>query len=41
MGATLTGVAFYRAKGYEALENLDVPLSGGLSLPIVRMSKRI
>jgi GNAT superfamily N-acetyltransferase len=41
MGATLTGVAFYRAKGYEALENLDVPLSSGLSLPVVRMSKRI
>lgn len=41
MGATLTGVPFYKAKGYEALENLEVPLGAGLSLPIVRMSKRL
>jgi GNAT superfamily N-acetyltransferase len=41
MGATLTGVPFYKAKGYEALENVDVPLSHGLHLPIVRMSKEI
>lgn len=41
MGATLTGVPFYRAKGYEALENVNVPLSHSLYLPIVRMSKDI
>jgi GNAT superfamily N-acetyltransferase len=41
MGATLTGVALYRARGYEALENLAVPLGGGDSLPIVRMAKTI
>lgn len=41
MGATLTGVPFYQVKGYRALENLQVPLSGGLSLPIVRMGKMI
>jgi len=41
MGATLSGVAFYRAKGYEALENQQVPLSNGASLPIVRMSKKV
>ena len=41
MGATLTGVPFYRAKGYEALEELAVPLPGGESLPIVRMGKRL
>ncbi len=41
MGATLTGVPFYQARGYEALENLEVPLSDGLSLPIVRMAKQI
>jgi GNAT superfamily N-acetyltransferase len=41
MGATLTGVAFYRAKGYAALENLQVPLSNGEMLPIVRMAKEI
>jgi len=41
MGATLTGVPLYRARGYVALENLEVPLTAGLSLPIVRMEKRI
>ena len=41
MGATLTGVPFYAAKGYIALESLEVPLKGNLSLPIVRMTKRI
>ena len=41
MGATLSGVAFYRAKGYEAVENQEVPLGNGYSLPIVRMAKRI
>jgi GNAT superfamily N-acetyltransferase len=41
MGATLSGVAFYRAKGYSALENLQVPLSNGEMLPIVRMAKEI
>jgi GNAT superfamily N-acetyltransferase len=40
MGATLTGVPFYRAKGYVELERLEVPLSNGVSLPIVRMAKR-
>lgn len=41
MGATLSGVAFYRAKGYEAVENQSVPLGDGESLPIVRMAKKI
>jgi N-acetylglutamate synthase-like GNAT family acetyltransferase len=41
MGATLTGVPFYRAKGYEAIEELTVPLSNGESLPIVRMGKNV
>lgn len=39
MGATLTGVPFYRAKGYIELEHLEVPLAAGESLPIVRMAK--
>ena len=39
MGATLSGVAFYRAKGYAALENLQVPLGNGEALPIVKMAK--
>jgi GNAT superfamily N-acetyltransferase len=41
MGATLTGVPLYRARGYVALENLEVPLANGESLPIVRMEKRV
>ena len=39
MGATLTGVPFYRAKGYIAAQHLEVPLANGESLPIVRMTK--
>ena len=41
MGATLSGVAFYRAKGYAERENQNVPLGNGEVLPIVRMSKEI
>jgi len=40
MGATLTGVPFYRAKGYAELEAAEVPLGDGLTLPIVIMAKR-
>lgn len=39
MGATLTGVPFYRKKGYEEMESLAVPLPDGESLPIIRMAK--
>jgi GNAT superfamily N-acetyltransferase len=39
MGATLTGVALYKARGYSEVERIDVPLVGGEVLPIVRMSK--
>jgi ribosomal protein S18 acetylase RimI-like enzyme len=39
MGATLSGVAFYQAKGYAALENLEAPLGDGEALAIVRMAK--
>ncbi|MGA2696971.1 MAG: GNAT family N-acetyltransferase [Terriglobales bacterium] len=41
MGATLTGVEFYRVKGYAELEKLAVPLGDGEELPIVRMAKEI
>jgi GNAT superfamily N-acetyltransferase len=41
MGATLTGVALYRARGYVALENLEIPLKNGESLAVIRMEKRI
>ncbi|HET6933410.1 MAG TPA: GNAT family N-acetyltransferase, partial [Candidatus Angelobacter sp.] len=39
MGATLTGVPFYAAKGYSRHEEQSVPLENGESLPIVRMTK--
>jgi N-acetylglutamate synthase-like GNAT family acetyltransferase len=39
MGATLSGIAFYKAKGYTAVENLEVPLNNGEALPIVKMGK--
>ena len=41
MGATLSGVAFYRAKGYVEIEKQSVPLGNGEQLPIVRMDKEI
>jgi GNAT superfamily N-acetyltransferase len=41
MGATLTGVPFYRIRGYLALEDMEVPLAKGVSLPIVHMEKRV
>lgn len=40
MGATLSGVAFYRAKGYAEIERQKAPLSNGETLEIVRMAKR-
>jgi len=41
MGATLSGVPFYRAKGYAEVENQAVPLNNGETLPIVRMAKEL
>jgi GNAT superfamily N-acetyltransferase len=41
MGATLSGVAFYAAKGYAAVEEQSVVLANGETLAIVRMAKRI
>jgi N-acetylglutamate synthase-like GNAT family acetyltransferase len=41
MGATLSGVAFYEAKGYVEVENHSVPLGNGEALPIVRMTKTL
>jgi GNAT superfamily N-acetyltransferase len=41
MGATLSGVAFYRAKGYAAVENQQAALGNGEVLPIVRMAKSV
>jgi GNAT superfamily N-acetyltransferase len=39
MGATLTGVALYKVRGYREVEKIGVPLVNGESLPIVRMEK--
>jgi N-acetylglutamate synthase-like GNAT family acetyltransferase len=41
MGATLSGVAFYQAKGYAAVENQEVALSNGETLSIVKMAKEV
>jgi GNAT superfamily N-acetyltransferase len=41
MGATLSGVAFYRAKGYAEVENQTVPLGNGEVLQIVKMAKDV
>ncbi len=40
MGATLTGVPFYRSRGYVELELAEVPLGDGLTLLIMRMGKQ-
>jgi GNAT superfamily N-acetyltransferase len=39
MGATLTGVPLYLARGYHILERIEAPLPNGAVLPIVRMAK--
>jgi GNAT superfamily N-acetyltransferase len=39
MGATLSGVEFYKAKGYAEIENQAVPLADGEAFPIVKMAK--
>jgi GNAT superfamily N-acetyltransferase len=41
MGATLSGVAFYKGKGYAEVESQAVPLGNGEVLPIVRMWKEL
>ncbi len=41
MGATLTGVPMYLARGYVEIERIEVPLAGGLTLPVVRMGKNV
>jgi len=39
MGATLTGVPLYLARGYQVLERIEVPLRNGHTLPVLRMAK--
>lgn len=40
MGATLTGVKLFAARGYVEIERIQVPLKNGATLPVVRMEKR-
>ena len=37
--ATLAGEPLYAAFGYTAVERYEIPMAGGASLPVVRMSK--
>jgi GNAT superfamily N-acetyltransferase len=41
MGATLTGAKLFGARGYAAIEQIEVPLKNGERLPVIRMEKRI
>jgi GNAT superfamily N-acetyltransferase len=41
MGATLTGVPMYAARGYAKGEQIEVPLPNGMSLTVVRMLKTL
>jgi GNAT superfamily N-acetyltransferase len=41
MGATLSGVPFYQAKGYAPLETIEVRLGDSESMKVVRMAKQI
>jgi GNAT superfamily N-acetyltransferase len=41
LAATLPGVPFYRAFGFEEREALEAPMPGGLTLPIVRMERSL
>src|SRR5579864_9841133 len=39
MGATLTGAKLFEKRGYAAMERLEVPLEGEITLPIIHMVK--
>ena len=39
MGATLTGMKLFQQRGYVALERLEVPLEGDITLPVIHMVK--
>ena len=41
LSATLSGEPLYAAHGYKVLERYEIPMSGGLRLPVVRMTKRL
>jgi GNAT superfamily N-acetyltransferase len=39
MGATLTGAKLFQKRGYRAMERLEVPLEGDITMPIIHMVK--
>jgi GNAT superfamily N-acetyltransferase len=39
MGATLTGVKLFQKRGYVAMERLNVPLEGDITLSVIHMVK--
>ena len=41
MGATLTGVKLFQARGYVPMEPIEIPLENGVLLPVVRMTKQL
>ncbi len=40
LGATITGERLYTVRGYQAMERIEVPLSNGSAMPVIRMVKR-
>jgi N-acetylglutamate synthase-like GNAT family acetyltransferase len=41
LAATLPGVPFYRAFGFEEREKIELPMSRGLTLPAIRMVREL
>jgi GNAT superfamily N-acetyltransferase len=41
LGATMAGLPLYRACGYVDAEHMDVATPSGVSVPIIRMTKRL
>jgi N-acetylglutamate synthase-like GNAT family acetyltransferase len=39
MGATLTGVKLFEARGYRSVERISIPVADGLFIDVVRMEK--
>ncbi len=41
MGATLTGAKLFEQRGYVAIDRLEVPLEGSITLPVIHMTKTV
>jgi N-acetylglutamate synthase-like GNAT family acetyltransferase len=41
LASTLPGVPFYTALGFEEKERLEVPMPGGMTLPVIRMERDV